>query len=182
MKRVLVLFAFALLVTLPALCQGYDNEVPRLDVAGYFSHLTGDVGKNGWEGSATFRPSPRFGLVGDVGGTYGTDQILGVKFSSNIHTFMFGPRVFFPLENHEKWTPYAHLLFGVGHTNEKVNLLGLDQSDTSFAWALGGGIDYQFAEKFRVRPIQVELLHTNFFGSGESRARIGVGLVYQFGM
>jgi opacity protein-like surface antigen len=189
MKRVLSLFAFALVVILPAFSQ-VTTEVPRFDVSAGFSHTTGDIGMNGWDASGTYRASPWLGLVADFSGTYGTDTVLGVDFKSNLHNFLFGPRIFVPLNNYPNWKPFGELLLGASRENQTIEpsivapgvaVPGVSKTDTAFAWMLGGGLDYQFHPQFRVRLIQVDLLRTNFFDTGQSRARIGFGLVYQFG-
>jgi opacity protein-like surface antigen len=180
MKRTLALLLFMGLSVLPAFSQ--VDEVPRFEVMGGFSHVTGDLGLNGWEAAGTYRASPWLGIVADISGQYGSDEVLGVDFKSNLHNFLFGPRVYVPLQDYPRWQPFGHLLLGVSRVRNEIDnpLLALDETDSAFSWALGGGIDYQLAPQFRAR-VQLELLRTNFFDTGDSRARFGVGLVYQFG-
>jgi hypothetical protein len=192
MKRFLTLFTlltFALVLTLPAYSQVTD-ETPRIDISGGFSHMTGDIGLNGWDGSAAYRISPWFALAGDLSGLYGSNSVLGVGFHSHLYNFNFGPRVFVPLNEYPKWKPFGELLLGFSRQNQKISssfiapgvaVPGVSESDTSFSWMLGGGIDYQFHPQFRIRVIELDLLRTSFLGSTQNRARFNFGLVYQFG-
>lgn len=89
----------------------------------------------------------------------------------NAHEYnmLFGPRVSFSIG---KLRPFAEAMVGVGH----VSGAG---SDTSFATALGGGLDYRI-----VRPIALRLegdyVQTRFFGSTQNNARLAVGVVFRF--
>src|SRR2546427_1785439 len=58
--------------------------------------------------------------------------------SASDHTFLFGPRVSVSVG---KLKPFVHGLFGEART--KGNGSGLSISDTAFATALGGGVDYR---------------------------------------
>ena len=52
-------------------------------------------------------------------------------------------------------------------------------SDTSFATALGGGIDYKI-----IRPVawrfQGDYVQTRFFGATQNNVRISTGIVFRF--
>ncbi|HVZ60014.1 MAG TPA: porin family protein [Terriglobales bacterium] len=180
MKKIVSLSALLFMMCLPAMCQ---DESPRFEVMGGYSHATGDIGLNGWETGAGYRASKWLALVADFSGQYGSNSVLGIGFKSSLHSFLFGPRVYVPLRDNPKIMPFGHLLLGASRVHNEINnpLVGVNQTDSAFSWALGGGLDYQFRERFRVRIIQIDLLRTNSFNTGDNRARIGAGLVYQFG-
>jgi hypothetical protein len=57
-------------------------------------------------------------------------------------------------------------------------LIGTVQAaDTAFAWALGGGMDYRIYPHWTIRG-DLGLLRTHFVESGQSRARLGVTVVW----
>jgi hypothetical protein len=74
-----------------------------------------------------------------------------------------------------KIRPFAEALFGAAHVS--VNNGG--PSDTSFATALGGGIDYRI-----IRPIawrfQGDYVQTRFFGATQNNVRFSTGIVLRF--
>jgi opacity protein-like surface antigen len=189
MKRLLGLFTVALMMALPAFGQ-VTNEMPRIDLSGGFTHMTGDIGLNGWDGSATYRINRWLGLAGDLSGLYGSNSVLGVGFSSHLYNLNFGPRVFVPLNDYPKWKPFGELLLGFSHQGQRIkdSLLGpgvvvpgFDESDTSFSWMIGGGIDYQLNDNWRIRALELDLLRTKFLDTVQNRARFNFGVVYQFG-
>jgi hypothetical protein len=105
---------------------------------------------NGWEASFEGKVFPFVGLVADFDGHYGTQNstvcisgVIGGCGSSNVsfseHNFLFGPRVSASVG---KFRPFAEALFGGSHISSDVN------SDTSFATAIGGGLDYRI-----IRPV-----------------------------
>jgi len=194
MRRLFAALVLAVgLSALPAWSQ--VNEVPRFDISGGFSHVTGDIGLNGWQLGAAYRVNNWLAIAGDFAGQYGSNDIVAItgtsliKVDRSLYNYMFGPRVFVPLAGHPRWMPFGEFLLGAsrGKDTLKSTLLGsvvipgTETSDSSFSWQLGGGLDYQFHENFRVRAVQLGLLHTNFFDNGETHLRIGAGLVYQFG-
>jgi opacity protein-like surface antigen len=74
-----------------------------------------------------------------------------------------------------KFRPFAEAMIGVGHVN--VNSGG--GSDTSFATALGGGLDYKI-----IRPVawrlQGDYVTTRFFGATQNNVRLSTGIVLRF--
>lgn len=142
---------------------------PRSNVfLGYsYNHL--DFGQgvtrntNGYEFSGEGQVLPFLGLVADYSGYYG---------STNIHeqNFLFGPRV---SANVGRFTPFGQILFGVGH------LGSYGASDTSFAQAVGGGLDYHITGPIAWRN-QVDYLRTSLFNGTQNNVRISTGLAFRF--
>jgi len=130
---------------------------------------------NGWEFSGQYKLRPFVGVVADFDGNYGT--LDGGK--TRVHTFVFGPQVSLPA----KVSPFAHALFGVAKesqdslTNPAFSSLG---SDTSFATALGGGIDVKATRSLWIRLLQVDYLRTNLHGTTQNQPRVSAGIVLHF--
>ena len=137
---------------------------------------------NGWEASVEGKVIPWVGFVADFDSHYGSQTFGGSCFpggapctlSADVteHNFLFGPRVSFSVG---KFRPFAEAMFGAAHVNVN-NGVG---SDTSFASALGGGLDYRI-----IRPIawrfQGDYVNTRFFGSSQNNLRISTGIVVRF--
>jgi hypothetical protein len=129
---------------------------------------------NGWNGSFEARILPFIGVVADVSGHYGSygasagcEAILicvpvSGTVNSSLYSVMFGAQASVSIW---RFTPFVHALFGVAHINHKAALLalsGLTNSDTSFADAFGGGIDFRIVSMVSWR-FQADLLQTRFF-------------------
>lgn len=135
---------------------------------------------NGWEASVEGKVIPWVGFVADFDAHYGS-QNFAVKcpescpiFSADVteHNFLFGPRVSFSVG---KIRPFAEALFGAGHVSVN-NGVG---SDTSFATALGGGLDYKIIKPIAWR-FQGDYVNTRFFGTSQNNLRISTGIVVRF--
>ncbi len=130
---------------------------------------------NGWEVSAKYSFSPLLGAVADFGGNYGTLNGATVR----VNTYLFGPQLSLP----GKVSPFVHVLVGAAHeqqdaiANPAYFSLG---SDTSFATAIGGGIDVKMVPFVAVRLIQVDYLHTSWHGMSQNQPRVSAGIVLHF--
>jgi opacity protein-like surface antigen len=165
---------------------GYSYENTSSSTLGFANSTRANL--NGWEASGEGKVFPLLGFVADVAGHYGTqnyDFNLGgnnTPISVNGHeiTAMFGPRISAGVG---KFRPFAQALFGVGHITTSQNSSVADNfvqpSDTSFAWALGGGLDYKI-----IRPVawrfQGDYVETRFFGDTQNDIRLSTGIVVRF--
>jgi hypothetical protein len=138
---------------------------------------------NGWEASLEGKIVPWVGFVADFDSHYGSQTfpfceptpggIICSSFNTSVteRNFLFGPRVSFPVG---RFRPFAEALFG----GARVDANGAG-SDTSFATALGGDIDYKI-----IRPIawrfQGDYLQTRFFGATQNNVRLSTGIVLRF--
>ena len=142
---------------------------------------------NGWNGSLEGKVFPFFGIVVDISSHYGgQDFRFGCEAipsppctgqahaNSTLHNYLFGPRVSVSVG---KFTPFAHALFGAAHINTSGS--GFSNSDTSFAEALGGGIDYKLIPAVAWR-FQGDLLQIRFFSTTQNNLRLSTGLVIRF--
>ena len=149
-------------------------------------------GLNGWEASLEGKVLPFIGLVADFGGNYGSQNLpiavgtcaIGVvcaplTASTHVETFLFGPRVSASVG---KFRPFAEFLVGAGHIriNETSPLPDfIAPTDTSFATAIGGGLDYKIIRPIAVR-FQGDYVQTRFFGATQNNVRISTGIVLRF--
>jgi hypothetical protein len=53
-------------------------------------------------------------------------------------------------------------------------------SDTSFAVAIGGGIDAKIVGPFHWRIFQADWIHSSVFGTSQNNARVSTGIVVKF--
>jgi opacity protein-like surface antigen len=153
-----------------------------------FQPATRSAGFNGWEGSLEGKFLPWIGIVVDVSRHYASRDFTVVCFlvpgtpqcppspqtvHSNISTYLLGPRVSVPVG---KFTPFAHALFGAGHISDSG---AASNSNTSFATAIGGGLDYRLIKGLAVR-VQGDEVHTRFFSGGQDHIRLSTGLDIRF--
>ena len=144
---------------------------------------------NGWNGSLEGKVFPFVGIVADVGGYYGRQQLpaavcTGVigstctanGFDTKTYTAMFGPRVSFSVG---KLRPFANVLVGVGHTSGTLTGFSGSSSDTSLADAFGGGIDYHLIPLIAWR-LEADEVQTRFFSATQNNLRISTGIVFHF--
>jgi opacity protein-like surface antigen len=138
---------------------------------------------NGWNGSLEGKVLPWIGVVADFSGYYGTGDLPVICLTppcpalgadTRVHSFLFGPRVSVSVG---RLTPFAHALFGASHVNGSV--AGASASDTSFAEALGGGVDYKLVRGLAWR-FQGDYLQTRFFSSTQDNFRFSTGIVLRF--
>ena len=166
-------------------------QVPSGNVFFGYSYYNTDLSSidranaNGWEASVEGKVIPFLGFVADFDGHYGSQNFPecaasvggGTPACSSFNTsvteqnFLFGPRVSFSVG---KFRPFAEALFGGAHVNA-----GSFGTDTSFATALGGGLDYKI-----IRPIawrfQGDYVQTRFFDTTQNNVRLSTGIVLRF--
>ena len=151
----------------------YNTDISSIDRAN----------TNGWEASVEGKLIPWVGIVADFDSHYGSQNFVGacaglgfgcgtIHAGFTEHNFLFGPRVSVSVG---KIRPFAEALFGGSHVS--VNNSG--GSDTSFATALGGGLDYKI-----IRPVawrfQGDYVQTRFFGATQNNVRLSTGIVLRF--
>jgi Outer membrane protein beta-barrel domain len=138
----------------------------------------------GWEGSLEGKWLPWLGIVADFSGHYGSQTFqefvpagpppITVKVTGHELEVMFGPRVSIPVG---KFTPFAEVMGGVAHINTGGTLPG--PSNTSFATALGGGIDYRLVRLLGWR-VEGDYITTRLFNSTQNNLRLSTGIVLRF--
>ena len=168
---VLTVFTFATLAT---------AQIPKGNVFFGYSYLRSDrISGNGWNGSLEGKFLPWIGIVADLSGHYGSavfpiscppgSSPCTFTGDAKTYSFVFGPRVSVSVG---KVTPFAHALFGAAHITG-------ESSDTSFASAYGGGLDYHLVPLVNWR-FQADLLRTSFFSDTQNNVRLSTGIVLHF--
>jgi opacity protein-like surface antigen len=190
--------AFMLLGTVIAFAQDY----PRAQIFGGYSYVSADfttsgrANLNGWNGALTGNFNRWLGVTTDLTGVYGAQDVsapIGAPcppfcgpfhIQTHAYTFLFGPQISL---RSERYTPFAHALFGVAHVTESVGVPILTPlpnptvslSDTSFAMALGGGVDVGLSPRFAWR-IQGDFLQSHVFQATQNNFRMSTGVAVRF--
>jgi hypothetical protein len=157
----------------------------------YFNTNLGGVerhGLNGWEGSIEGKFFPFVGIVADFSANYGdvkypiavplvppctvlTPCPTTASVNSHVDNFLIGPRVSVSVG---PVRPFAEAMFGASHVN--TNGFG---SDTSFATAIGGGLDYRLFHLLAWR-FQGDFIRSDLFHNTQHNARFTTGVVFRF--
>jgi hypothetical protein len=142
------------------------------------------AGMQGWDASAEGKFLPWIGAVVDFDWHYGGHDFnpcgsvpCGRKtfhLNASRHTVLFGPRASMSVG---RYTPFAEFLLGFAHQTDSGG--GISNADTTFATAIGGGLDYKLIKGVAWR-VQGDSIHTSFFGHGENDFRISTGIVFRF--
>ncbi|HTU40234.1 MAG TPA: hypothetical protein VMF10_00900 [Candidatus Aquilonibacter sp.] len=162
-------------------------QVPSGNVFFGYSYYNTDlstnnrVSANGWEASAEGKIIPFLGIVADFDAHYGSQSLVSVcafggvcsvSASFTEENYLFGPRVSISVA---KFRPFAEVLIGAAHENVN-NGFG---SDTSFAEAVGGGIDYRIFRPIAWR-VEGDYVGTHLLGVRQNNVRLSTGIVFRF--
>jgi opacity protein-like surface antigen len=165
------------------------DEYPKVEVFAGYSALyeagsrgisfgpNAGVGANyhaqaGFETSIIRNFSKHFGIKGDFSAHFNNESDRGpitactpvcttvaqdFQLKTRVYNFLAGPE--FKARNSTRFTPFAHVLGGVGHTSATFTTPGptfnllLKKSDNSFAMGLGGGIDIRASKRVSFRGL-----------------------------
>jgi opacity protein-like surface antigen len=163
------------------------QSTPRFEFFGGYSYFDGSYTAegifpnhpSGWNVSATGNLNRWVGFTADLSGYSQSD---GIGDSANAVNFLFGPTVSLRLH---RFTPFAHFLFGDSHVSPSGT--SLLTSTNSFAFAVGGGLDYAVVKHIALR-FQIDELHNGFTTSDNqvqyrvdhNLPRISTGIVVRF--
>jgi len=183
----------------PLLCAlSFTVSAQKADVNGGYTHISGDGGLDGFNVGASVWFSRRLSMGFDYDSGWDTSHLgvfeltqTGVIVTkSHLQNFLVGPRIFFPgvLKSEEKHIakliPFAEVELGASHLNSSLESpsAGTSQSasDNAFSWMVGGGADYRFSAHLAGR-FKLDFLRTHFADTGQSRARLVVGIMYSLG-
>lgn len=160
------------------------QEGRGFDVSGTYQFVrfnpgNGADGENcqGGSGSVGAYFSARIGVVGEFGGCKLTGLPSG--FTAHELSYLFGPRVYFPMSRGRVF-PFIQVLAGGDRFSGGVSGAG-SSSSNAFAMAAGGGADVTLTKHVSLRAVQVDYLYTHFGGESQNNFRIQTGIVYRFG-
>lgn len=184
-KAIIVVFGIILMSGL-ALAQAPGGNV----YFGYTYYNTHDSlgggNLNGFQATLEGKLVPVLGIVADFTGHYGTLAFPGpcpvqsvggggpCTENANAHQYevMFGPRVSISAG---KFRPFAEAEIGAGHVSGN----SISGSDTSYATALGGGLDYKVFGPLALR-VEGDYVRTHFFSVGQNNFRFSTGVAIRF--
>jgi opacity protein-like surface antigen len=144
------------------------------------------VSLNGFDASVTVELASRLAIRGDVGYAL-SGNLLGAPAHSDVLSYLAGP-VYYPVVR-PKIDIYAQALFGGARVTGPVPVTGgilIGGYAERFAWAIGGGVDYQLSHSFALRG-GVDYLRTEYFVGpsptlqGQSNIRLTASIVCSLG-
>ena len=191
--RKLVHFALAALFLLGI---ASAQNIPAMDVFGGYSYLSfhlpanpytsfssaETLALNGWDLSVSVSLLHHLALEGDFSGHQLSD-CSNLLTCSNF-SYMGGAR--FNVGNRSrKFTGFVHGLVGRDRMDLPESSSGTSVSDTSVAFAGGGGIDYWVLRHVGIRFGPADFIYTNHLSvdnvSSQNSYRVGGGIVFRFG-
>ena len=178
MKRLLGLLALLALSTLPAMAQ--SEGFPRIEFGGGFMYRSYNIqfaprqNELGWFVTGDFNVTNWLGFDADVDEGFVSANSVTDKYHHV--TYLFGPQVY-PL-GHHRITPFAHALFGGSYFDFPTD----DFSDSAFAFAIGGGVDFNLTHHIAIRPVQFDYEQDRNFGGGSSGNPVQNNFKYKGGV
>jgi opacity protein-like surface antigen len=155
------------------------QDEPKGEVAGNYTYVRINPGGgassqdcHGGGGSAAWSLNHYLGVVGEFSGCKVTG--LPSVVSAHAFTYLFGPRLTYRGYGH--FEPFGEALFGGVH----VGGTGV-VSDSAFAMAIGGGVDYKWKPSVAIRFVQADYLYTRFSSTNQNNFRLQAGVVFRFG-
>jgi len=176
--------ALGLVLASAAAISAQEVVTPRFEIGLNYSglHVKGQDGDkqrtgNGGSGSFEWNVNKVLGVVADFGGYANT------RVDGRAMTYLFGPRFNWRTA---RLTPYVQFLFGGAYLWTDLDGPRPAQTYNSFAFASGGGIDYNLTRLISIKPVQVEYIMTQFdstkgFGSRQNDVRYSAGVSLKFG-
>jgi outer membrane immunogenic protein len=126
-----------------------------------------------------------FSAVAEVDGRH-TDHLSGADVGLGLVSGMGGLRMRIP--NHTKLQPFGQGLFGGVHGFDSYFAAPVGKLpttyDTSFAMALGGGVDISVSKHVWIRALQVDYYYSelrNLQGNRQNQLRLGAGVIFRGG-
>jgi opacity protein-like surface antigen len=184
MRKLFFVASLLLLLPLAALAQ----DKPKVEIFGGYSYLRTDdaldLDLHGWNASATVNLNKWFGIKGDFSGHYTDEEISpGVRADINAHLFLIGPQ--FAYREHDVWQPFGHVLLGAArtHSSARTTVGRVSNTETDFAFVVGGGLDAHVAKNLAIRLFQADyvLIHDGRIDENFHNFRLSTGLVLRLG-
>lgn len=163
-----------------------------LEVNGGWAHITNDFGTDGFNIGGAWWFTRHISIAADYESSWDTSSLGTFAFTesgpiavkSHLQSVVVGPRIFFSTKWTDKYklNPFGEAQFGSAHLSQDVTTSALTQSasDTSFAWLVGGGVEYLFTPHWSGRT-NLDFMRTGFANEGQSRLRFLLGITYTFG-
>lgn len=179
------------------LCQAQTSVNQKNEFFAGYSYHSADINtltidprrtsQNGFNFEYTRNVTKNFGLTGDFSAHFHRDSSStgAVTFRRQRDQYFLLGGLQFKADSAHRVQPFAHALFGVslfrGFTSNATgsgNVFTFDDA-TSFAMALGGGLDIRAGKRIDVRLIQVDYTPTRFGSGWQQNVRLSVGIVFK---
>jgi hypothetical protein len=175
MIRISLLFLSFLASMMPFAAQAQERG--EISVFGGFSEA-GDFfhSGSGWNVSISGNVMKHVALVADISGHYsgGSTGWFGSP-PNHKYSFLFGPRYVHTFG--QRWTPFAHALFGAYRETRQPGEPGSNSKNMA-AFSFGGGLDIRITDWFSVRVSQIDAVIARENGSRHDYARFSAGAVF----
>lgn len=153
---------------------------------------------NGVNVSGVYNVTRYFGIKGDVSATYNSNDFnetfngatVSFKNKNSLYNFLGGVQIK-DNSNEGVFKPFGHVLVGAGHARAKVSAFSCTPaiacpteipndtySETGFAGAIGGGLDFRLNNRVQIRAIQIDYNPIRLSGETQNNLRIGAGIVF----
>jgi opacity protein-like surface antigen len=177
-----LLMAGMLLFALTGSARAQDN--PKGEIAGNYTYIHINPGVvnfdcHGGGGSAAWSLNQYLGVVGE----FSACKWAGIPSGLNAHTltYLFGPRLTY--RAYGRLDPFGEVLFGGAHIHGQTYGFTGSGTESSFAMAIGGGVDYKWKPSVAIRLIQADYLYTRLGAptTHQNNFRLQAGVVFRFG-
>lgn len=195
MTKISALFTALILILLPG--AAYAQKTPAVEITGGYSFVRNGLDSaalpiippssgqgfsnfhaNGWTVSLVENYDRSIGIEQELSGDYSSPELYGTTLSSHSFSILSGPR--FSYRTRSPWTPYAHALFG--YRSLKLDLPGGGSlSGSSYAMALGGGLNVHIRGPIALRLFQADYLLSRSYSATQNNLRLSAGIVFQLG-
>jgi opacity protein-like surface antigen len=170
MKKAIFVAAVLLVASISANAQ---EEYPKFELSGTYSMFVADIDilKNetihGWGVGFQGNVNPYLGMVFEFTNNHGASgptsfQTPGAiniipELDTKVNTYLFGPRFTYRTR---PVTVFGHFLIGAAQSelDDEKGTTGFNESNTEFAFGLGGGLDVNLGKHFALRPAQFDYL------------------------
>ena len=165
--------------------------IPHFAVFGGYSYVhsrlagtNNGFSLNGWDTSFEVKPLPFIGLVGDLSKQYGSPSSIGTSQTN----FLVGPQLSVP--GIRNTVPFVHAMIGVVHGSAQDQIVcppvagticPAIPTGTSFATAVGGGVDFKLKGPIWFRAAQIDWVHSSLNPDRRNQVRFATGIVFRFG-
>src|ERR1700722_3761866 len=193
MNRRIQIFANLLLLSLSSAAVAQQKPSNTLDASITFSELRANAPVGGcgcfWmpggTGELSYPVWKNFSALAEVAG-HSTGNVPGFNVGLSLVSGMGGLRVRVP--NHTRYQPFAQVLFGGVHGFDSYFPAPIGKLptsyDTSFAMAVGGGLDIAVSRNVWIRALKADYNYSalrNLQGDNQNQLRIGAGIVFRGG-
>ena len=193
-----LMFVIFLIACSGSLCFAQTREDQKNEFFAGYSYQSADINtltidpqrtaQNGVNIEYTRNLTRNLGITGDLSAHFHRDSVGtsgGGTFSRKRDQYFLLGGLQYKVHNDSRLEPFVHTLFGVslfrGFTSNisgSGNVFTFDDA-TSFAMALGGGLDIRAGKRMAVRVFQADYSPTHFGSGWQQNIRLGFGIVFK---